>query len=223
MRFAVSKLSFCLIPFMLSACGDESVDLRDYLLPQVNNGNVLAISGQYIGNREMFEDVVLFSEYRKNSVSEQQYNFWTETQMKELGVQQKRVKGYSREVSYTMSDKVFKVMSIGGVSRTKVSWSFPRMIVLDKKYSDHTIGTLIAPTPHVETRSQFTDSFRRTELEKKDCLLHTRTEDYKMGKEDHEAKTVFVYCKPYGLVQINMYKQSGGYDEYQTLRKMEEL
>ena len=44
-----------------------------------------------------------------------------------------------------------------------------------------------------------------------------------MGNEDHEAKTVFVYCKPYGLVQINMYKKSGDYDEFQKLRKMEEL
>lgn len=223
MKFTVRKLSFCLIPFILSACGDKSIDLRDYLLPQVNNGNVLAISGQYIGNKDIFEDVVLFSEYSENHVSEQQYNFWTEAQMKELGVQQKRVKGYSREVSYTLSDKAFTVSSIGGAARTKVSWSFPRVVVLDKAYTDHTTGTLSTPTPRTDTRSQFTDRFSQAELEKKDCLLHTRTEKYKMGNEDHEAKTVFVYCKPYGLVQINMYKKSGDYDEFQKLRKMEEL
>lgn len=223
MKLTVSKLSFCLIPFLLSACGDESVDLRDYLLPQINNGNVLAISGQYIGNKEMFEDVVLFSEYRENTVSEQLYNFWTEAQMKELGVQQKRTKGYSRELSYSMSDKSFTVSSIAGYASDKVTWSFPRMVMLDKNYTDHTTGTLSAPTPRDGTRSKFTDNFRRTELEKKDCLLHTRVEKYKMGKKDHEAKTVFVYCKPYGLVQINMYKKPGDYDEYQKLRKIEEL
>lgn len=66
------------------------------------------------------------------------------------------------------------------------------------------------------------DVFSRTDLEKKD-FLHTRLEDYKLGSKSHEDRTVFVYCKPYGLVQINMHKKSGGYDEYQKLRYIEEL
>lgn len=223
MNITSGKLPFCLIPFLLSACGDESVDLRDYLLPQINNGKVLSISGQYIGNKDIFEDVVLFSEYNENSISEQQYNFWTDAQMKALDVKQKRIKGYIREVHYTLSDKKINVESVSGSARSKVSWSFPRQIVLDKAYKDHVTGTFSAPTPSIRTKSKFTDVFSRTELEKKDCLLHTRLEDYKLGNKNHEARTVFVYCKPYGLVQINMYKKSGGYDEYQKLRKVEEL
>ncbi|WP_434526424.1 hypothetical protein [Photorhabdus asymbiotica] len=79
---------------------------------------------------------------------------------------------------------------------------------------------MLAATPTFNRETKILDTFKKTKLEEKDCLIHTREEQYNFHGE---KRTDFVYCKPYGYVQKNVYEKDGTYTEFIKLRKLDEL
>lgn len=220
---SMKYILFLVVSFTSSFCRGESVDLSEYITPQAFNGQVRAVYGYIVLNKELIEDTVSIIEYNNGLITDDFYELLTPAGMKEFNESKKMVQRSSSRRAFTLEKDVIIVAGYNENEQYKYGYSIPRTVELDKLYKDKSVGTIVAPLPTFNRNIKISDMFKLTVREGKNCLLHTRIEEEDNKNSQRKDRNDYLYCKPYGFVLHTIYEKDGRVVDYMKLRKMEEL
>lgn len=217
------RLNWLPIILSLSACGGEKVDISDYIIPTQFNGNVREVLGSIKSNPELINDAIQIREYSKNKIESDTYNIASDKMVDEYKLVNRMLHIKKSSIHYEVNKEIILVVSNVN-STTPSNYDLLKKVQLEKDYKNSNTGTFEEVSNSNNDDIDTTDRFKLAKLDEKDCLIHTRIYNYKRLSKDHSyAKYEYAYCKPFGLVQANVYEKDGSHTELLNLRRAEAI
>lgn len=189
-----------LFPFAIQ-CNAESVDITKYILPEVYNGSAMLfyVHPRNVNKEYKSIDVVTYN----HDTVDKAVLMVHQDPSNNTKMERKLMADY--EYKYSVGDNSIDIVTHSPNSGKKREYVIPRFIELDKTYNDGSVGTILISPPNHDSKDVTYDMFSLTEMNKKDCLVHSK----EIKSKRIDMKEQYFYCRPYGLSFVKVYEKDG--------------